>query len=146
LIEDLGREGRGSVFVLAIARPELVERRLGWSSETTLTLERLGAGEIEDLIIDRAGAVAPETLHRIVHAARGNPLFAEQLLASIGEVPDGAVPASLQGLLTMRLDRLGPGERDLLRCAAIVGVDPGRDAVAALLPAAALPFLDRHID
>src|SRR5207249_907459 len=119
LVEDLGREGGGRVFVLCIARPDLIERRPDWSSMATLTIEPLSSREIEDLIVDRAGAVPPETLQGIVDLARGNPLFAEQLLASVGEVPAGDIPASLQGLLTMRLDRLGPGERDLLRCAAI---------------------------
>lgn len=146
LVDDLAREGSGRVFVLGIARPDLIERRPDWSTTATLTLGPLSAREIEDLIVERASAVAPETLQRIVHTARGNPLFAEQSLAAIGEVPTSDIPGSLQSLLTMRLDRLGPGERDLLRCAAVVGIDPGRDAVTALLPEAALPFVDRHID
>ena len=46
----------------------------------------------------------------------------------------------------MRLDRLGPGERDLLRCAAIVGLDFELDAVSGLLPPGGRPFLERHLD
>ena len=46
----------------------------------------------------------------------------------------------------MRLDRLGPGERDLLRCAAIVGLEFDLDAVSALLPPDARPFLERHLE
>jgi predicted ATPase len=57
-----------------------------------------------------------------------------------------AVPGSLRGLLTMRLDRLGPGERDVLRCASIAGMDVERDAVCALLPDDARPFVERHLD
>src|SRR5262249_23724970 len=69
-----------------------------------------------------------------------------QLLAANDHLTAGDIPASLQGLLTMRLDRLGPGERDLLRSGAIVGLDPGRDALTALSPVAAPPCIDRHID
>jgi predicted ATPase len=102
--------------------------------------------EIEELLFDRAGAVPPKTLKRIVMTARGNPLFAEQLLATFDDAAVDAVPASLHGLLTMRLDRLGPGERDVLRCAAVVGAEFSRDALLALLPKQARWFVDRHLD
>jgi predicted ATPase len=46
----------------------------------------------------------------------------------------------------MRLDRLGPGERDVLRYGSIVGMDVRLDAVRALLPEDARPFVDRHVD
>ena len=45
----------------------------------------------------------------------------------------------------MRLDRLGPGERDLLRCASIVGLEFDSDAVSALLPSDAGPFVERNL-
>src|SRR5206468_378696 len=57
-----------------------------------------------------------------------------------------AVPGSLRGLLTMRLDRLGPGERNVLRCASIAGMDVEQEAVCALLPHDARPFVERHLD
>jgi hypothetical protein len=58
-----------------------------------------------------------------VDTTRGNPLLSEQLLAAFNDHSVDPIPASLQGLLAMRLDRLGPGEQDLLRCAAVVGTD-----------------------
>jgi predicted ATPase len=85
-------------------------------------------------------------VRRIVETSEGNPLYAEQLLVALDEAPIGTVPASLRGLLTMRLDRLGPGERDLLRSASIVGLEFELDAVAGLLPADARPFLERHLE
>jgi len=146
LVDDLARAGSGGVFVLCLARPDLIERRPGWETADTLFLEPLPAREIEDLIVDRAGAVPPETLQRIVATARGNPPFAEQLLAAFDDGTVDAIPASLQGLLTMRLDRLGPGERDLLRCAAVVGTESSQDVLSALLPDEARPFVDRHLE
>ena len=46
----------------------------------------------------------------------------------------------------MRLDHLGPGERDVLRCASVAGMDIARDAVCALLPDDAQAFVERHLD
>jgi predicted ATPase len=46
----------------------------------------------------------------------------------------------------MRLDGLGPGERDLLRAASIVGLEFEFDAISELLPPDARPFLERHLD
>ena len=68
------------------------------------------------------------------------------MLASLDEDTTDAVPGSLRGLLTMRLDRLGPGERDVLRCASIAGMDMEQDAVRALLPDDAGPFVQRHLE
>jgi DNA-binding SARP family transcriptional activator/tetratricopeptide (TPR) repeat protein len=146
LVDDLARDGGGRVFVLCLARPDLLERRPGWETTDTLFLEPLPDRDIEDLIVDRAGAVPPQRLQRIVATARGNPLFAEQLLAAFDDATVDAIPASLQGLLTMRLDRLGPGERNLLRCAAVVGTEASQDALSALLPDEAVPFVDRHLE
>jgi DNA-binding SARP family transcriptional activator/tetratricopeptide (TPR) repeat protein len=146
LVDDLADAGSGRVFVLCLARPELLERRPSWLTPDTVFLEALSASEIVELLGDRAATVAPETLQRIVVTARGNPLFAEQLLAALDHATVDAIPASLRGLLTMRLDRLGPGERDVLRCAAVVGVEFNRDGLLALLPDEAHRFVGRHLD
>lgn len=90
--------------------------------------------------------MGPDAVRRIVEISQGNPLFAEQLLAAFDDDPTDVVPGSLRGLLTMRLDRLGPGERDVLRCASIAGMDVEEDAVGALLPDEARPFVERHLD
>jgi DNA-binding SARP family transcriptional activator/tetratricopeptide (TPR) repeat protein len=151
LIEYLGRHVTARVFLLCLARSELTEVRPDWSasgpSAEMLVLEPLSAPEIEQLIVDRAGAtITAETLRRIVETARGNPLFAEQLLAAFNDDDDVAlIPASLESLLAVRLDRLGPGERDLLRCASVIGIDFDEDALIALLPDEARPFVDRHL-
>ncbi|MFL5797251.1 MAG: BTAD domain-containing putative transcriptional regulator [Actinomycetota bacterium] len=145
LIEYIGVRARGPIFLLCLARPELVERRPAWR-DGALTLDALEAGDVEQLIVDRAEAApAPEALARIVQAAQGNPLFAEQLLAAFEERGIETIPESLQGLLAMRLDRLGPGERDLLRTAAVIGSDVSEEALTVLVPGHARPFLERHL-
>ena len=145
LIDHLTREATGRIFLVCVARPELIERRPQWASNDALHLEPLCVADLESLVIDRAGSIDPGTLHRIIELSKGNPLFAEQLLAALDEGDVDAVPPSLRGLLAMRLDRLGPGERDLLRCASIVGTEFQQDAVSALLPDGARPFIQRHL-
>ena len=145
LIEYILERARGPIFLLCLARPELIEARPAWR-ESALSLEPLEPAEVEQLIADRSDAMpSPETLARIVDAAQGNPLFAEQLLAAFDEHGLETMPASLQSLLAMRLDRLGPGERDLLRSAAVLGLDFAEEALTALVPERAQPFVERHL-
>jgi DNA-binding SARP family transcriptional activator/tetratricopeptide (TPR) repeat protein len=145
LIDHIHERGRGPIFLLCLARPELVEARPGWS-HGSLTLEPLEAPDVEQLIADRADTTPPpETLGRIIEAAQGNPLFAEQLLAAFEQGGVESIPASLQSLLAMRLDRLGPGERDLLRTASVIGSDVSEEALRVLVPDPARPFVPRHL-
>jgi class 3 adenylate cyclase len=145
LVDYLAREATERILLLCLARPDLVERRPEWESTDVVELEPLSTADVESLIVHRVGSIRPDVVRRIVEISEGNPLFAEQLLVALGDGPVGAVPASLGGLLTMRLDRLGPGERDLLRCASIVGLEFEMDAVSGLLPPDAGPFLERHL-
>jgi DNA-binding SARP family transcriptional activator len=145
LVDDLARETTESILLLCLARPDLVERRPDWDSTDVVELEPLSTADVGSLVVHRAGSLGPDDVRRIVEISEGNPLFAEQLLVALGDDAVGAVPASLGGLLTMRLDRLGPGERDLLRCASIVGLEFELDAVSGLLPSDATPFLERHL-
>jgi DNA-binding SARP family transcriptional activator len=146
LVEDLAHETTGPILLLCLARPDLIERRPAWHSTDVLELDPLSTADVESLVAHRAGGIGPDVAHRIVDMAEGNPLFAEQLLLALDDGPIGAVPASLSGLLMMRLDRLGPGERDLLRCASIVGLEFELDAVAGLVPPDARSFLERHLE
>src|SRR5207248_4003045 len=98
------------------------------------------------LIADRANPPPPpEMVERIVEGAQGNPLFAEQLLAAFEEHDVETIPASLRSLLAMRLDRLGPGQRDLLCCAAVIGSDVTEEALTAIVPSPARPYVERHL-
>ena len=146
LVDHLARGATGRIFLLCLARPDLLERRPEWERQDELQLGPLSSSDLESLIVERAGSIAPDPLRRLVEVSQGNPLFAEQLLAALDDDTTDAVPGSIRGLLTMRLDRLGPGERDVLRVASLVGMDLGQDAVCALLPDDARPFVERHLD
>jgi DNA-binding SARP family transcriptional activator/tetratricopeptide (TPR) repeat protein len=151
LIEYIADWGRAPVFLLCLARPELIEERPAWGAggrnADTLVLEPLPSTETEKLLADRlAGTVLPpDTLTRIVEIAQGNPLFVEQMVAAFHDQGTITLPASVHALLAARLDRLGPAERDLLRSAAVVGTDFAVEALVALVPEQARPFVGKHL-
>ncbi len=143
LVDQVVESGKGRLLVLCLGRPELLDQRPDWTD--ALFLGPLPADDVATLLRGRAPGVDDEAVTAIVDRAHGNPLFAEQLLAAQEEADLDALPASLRALLAARLDRLGPGERDLLRVAAVVGDDCGRDALAALLPDEATAYVERHL-
>jgi DNA-binding SARP family transcriptional activator len=150
LIEYLTDGAREPLFLLCLARPELLEARPAWGAGRrnvdTLVLEPLHPSEIQ-LIAERlaGGALLPEMRARVLETAQGNPLFAEQLVAALQDEHAVPLPASLHALLAARLDRLGPAERDLLRCAAVIGTSFTVDALTVLVPEQARPFVERHL-
>jgi predicted ATPase/class 3 adenylate cyclase len=140
LIEYLAGWIRDSpILLLCLARPELFEARPTWLSgqETaaSMTLKPLSERESEallDAVGTRDTAWAP-----IIQAAEGNPLYVEQMAAMITDSGYGerfAMPPTIQALLAARLDRLGPGERDVVERAAVAGKEFWRDAVVELTP------------
>jgi hypothetical protein len=141
------------VLLLCMARPELLDVRPDWAggklNATTLLLEPLSQAEGDALLRGLVGEDLPdEVADRIVAAAEGNPLFAEELvgmlvddghLRRVGDVVEvvGAVerldlPPTIQALLTARLDRLSSAERGLVERASIEGQVFHLGALAAL--------------
>lgn len=139
LVDYLAESVAAAVLVLCLARPELGERR---DAAESLMLEPLSRPDSERLVRTRlAGRIAPDELaSRVVETAQGNPLFLEQLLAASQDDWELPIPPSVQALLTARLDRLGPAERDLLRCASVMGMDFSVAALKALVPEPARPL------
>ena len=151
LIEYLTENLEASVLFLCLARPELLEEHPIWATESErselLHLEPLDTEDLDEVIVEQADVdVPPDTRRKITEAAQGNPLFAEQLLSAIQNDETDTVPASLRGLLAMRIDQLGPGERDLLRSAAVAGDDLTVKALETLVPDRARPYLRRHLE
>jgi class 3 adenylate cyclase/tetratricopeptide (TPR) repeat protein len=115
------------IFLLCLARPELLERRPRWGAgddDASLLLGPLTAAESDALIDSLQGEVAlpPETRARIAETAEGNPLYVEQMVAMLAEgEPLDEIPPTIQGLLAARLDRLSPEERAVIERACVVG-------------------------
>jgi tetratricopeptide (TPR) repeat protein len=138
---------RRPLFLVCVARPDLLQLRPGWVNQRpnadTLVLEALAAQEAESLLSELR--TTPEARARIAEAAEGNPLFLEQMAAMLSEQGDDAtgdpVPPSIQALLAARLDQLSPLERAVVERAAVVGREFPRAAVTALSPAELEPSL-----
>jgi class 3 adenylate cyclase/tetratricopeptide (TPR) repeat protein len=142
LIDHLADWSRDApIFLLCVARPELLEKRPGWGggklNATSLALQPLTEQEANELIDHLAGEAGLSDADRrqIAEAAEGNPLFVEQMVAMLAE--DGGeleVPPTIQGLLAARLDRLSADERAVITRASVVGKRFWEGPVAYLLP------------
>jgi class 3 adenylate cyclase/tetratricopeptide (TPR) repeat protein len=118
------------LLLLCVARPELLDRKPGWSG--TLRLEPLPDDEAAVLV---GGAVPDEVRQRIVRASGGNPLFLTEMVAlSEAGGEEVEVPATLRALLAARLDQLDEGERRVLERGAVEGELFHRGTVQALAP------------
>jgi class 3 adenylate cyclase len=146
LIEFLAARVRDvPLLVLTMARPELLSRRQAWAgglpAVTALPLEPLPQGDAVELTerllahhglgdgIDRAPSLAA--------TAEGNPLFIEELAASLVERvagDHGKVPTSMREILSARIDALPPAERSVVLDAAVAGRVFWRGVLARLEP------------
>ena len=127
------------VLLVCLARPELLELRSGWKLSSprarTLSIEPLSASDSSALLKAHEGGrdLDPLRAARIAHAAGGNPLFLQQMLAMIGDDPTSInVPPTVQALIATRLDRLESPERAILEAAAVEGEHFDAAGISAL--------------
>jgi DNA-binding SARP family transcriptional activator len=153
LLEHLVTHGQGPMLVVALAREDLDEGSpaflAGLRNAERLDVGPLRPADVSALLEQLGGETLLEgQRQQISDAAEGNPLYVEQLLvlASEGGLgSDRPLPATIQALLAARLDRLGPGERAVLECAAVVGREFDEPALGSLLAAEAVPTMERHL-
>jgi class 3 adenylate cyclase len=121
------RTGDAPVLFLALARPELLDLRPTWggglSSATTIALEPLPAAAAHWLVSGLVPDQDPEMAARIETTAGGNPLFIEELAASMteGTARGDALPTTVRAMIAARLDALPREERHLLFDASVIG-------------------------
>lgn len=142
-IDHLADWGQGPLLVLTLARPELLERRVGWGggkrNYAAIYLDPLTRDETHELLSDLLSTSLPEALTSVVfERAEGNPLFSEEIVRMLidrgaikavsptewevtGTARDVDVPRSIQALIAARLDALPPAEKAVLQTAAVVG-------------------------
>ena len=139
------------VFVLMSFRPEFFPQWLNEPHVTMLRLDRLGREQTEAMIFDVAGqkALPPEMYAQIISKTDGVPLFVEELtksvlesgllqdagdqLTTVGPLPPLAIPTTLLGSLTARLDRLGP-VKEIAQIGAAIGREFSYRLLAAVAP------------
>jgi class 3 adenylate cyclase/tetratricopeptide (TPR) repeat protein len=140
------------LFVVTLARPELLERRPNWGAGrrnfTSMFLEPLARGAMEDLLAGLVPGLPDDLRDRILDRAEGVPLYAVETVRVLLDrgllVQEGAayrpagtigaleVPETLHALIAARLDGLPPEERRLLQDASVLGKTFTQDALAAL--------------
>jgi class 3 adenylate cyclase len=135
LIEVIATSVHGlPLLLVALSRPELLDSRESWgagiASYTALTLGSLREEHARELAVRRLGDV--DRVDEVLRVAEGNPLFIEQLAATVDETPSGALPTSIRGIVAARLDALPRRERATLLDAAVVGKVFWDDALRAL--------------
>ncbi len=109
-------------LLVATARPELLDIQPTWGTglgaQTTMPLEPLleedARALAEQLVVD----VDPD---RLVDVAGGNPLFLEELAASIAERGGDELPVTVREAIAARIDALPARARDALLPAAVIG-------------------------
>jgi predicted ATPase len=142
LLETLAARVRDvPLLLLALARPELLSSKPGWGgglpAYTAFPLDPLPKDASEELAerllgrgdarVSRAGAIAD--------TAEGNPLFIEELAASVTERSDAEadeLPTSVQAIIAARLDALPREECGVLVDASVVGRVFWRGALARM--------------
>jgi class 3 adenylate cyclase/tetratricopeptide (TPR) repeat protein len=140
------------LFVVTLARPELLERRPTWGagqrSFTSLYLEPLSEEAMRALLAGLVPGLPEELQDRILQRAEGIPLYAVETVRMLldrgllvpegstyrptGEVESLEVPETLHALIAARLDGVRPEERKVLEDGAVLGKTFTLDALAAL--------------
>jgi class 3 adenylate cyclase len=129
------------LLILALARPELTDRRPAWGTARqgliSVRLGPLSDQEMTTMVRGTVPGLPAEAVEAIVARAAGVPMYAVELLRMllaqgdlaevdgtyqlVGSFTDLAVPESLQAVIGARLDRLAPEDRALLQDGAVLG-------------------------
>ena len=152
LLRRLESTIQAPVLLLALARPELLDAQADWRGE--ILLEPLRAVDIERLVdglLDATTEAGGRLRQRLVKKAGGNPLFAEELVASLvdsgqlapgpagliaNDAPDRIrLPDTLSALLGARIDRLAAAPRQALEGGSVEGEVFHRGAATVMVNA-----------
>ena len=140
------------IYVVALARPELLERRPTWGAGlrnfTSLYLEPLAPAVMQDLLLGLVPGLPAALRDQILARAEGIPLYAVETVRMlldrgdlvlegtvyrpVGEISSLEVPETLHALIAARLDGLPAEERSLLQDGAVLGKTFPKAAIVAL--------------
>jgi class 3 adenylate cyclase/tetratricopeptide (TPR) repeat protein len=125
------------VLFLALARPEFLEERPSWGAgmagSTTLPLDPLTPTEAAEVIGSLLATAQESIVERVVATAGGNPLFIEELVASLTDDPlSKELPGTVLAAISARIDSLPAVGRTALLHASVIGQTFWRDVLAHL--------------
>jgi DNA-binding CsgD family transcriptional regulator len=133
--------GQVSLLLIGMMRPapqrdDLLALRRTLDDSARVQLSGLTAAAVADLVASLAGGTPDEDLMRLADGAAGNPLYVTELVAALArgssltiteagaaEVASGSVPGSLSAAIADRLGFVTGPVREVLRAAALLGVD-----------------------
>jgi hypothetical protein len=129
-----GKACATSVLLLVVARTEagsaaslfpVIAELRRQRSVHALVIEPLTPAEMQAFLLAALGSqsLAHEDLCAVHDLADGNPLFAEELVASVlaKRSAPRPLPATIYALFSERIERLDPEDRDILVEAAVIG-------------------------
>jgi DNA-binding CsgD family transcriptional regulator/tetratricopeptide (TPR) repeat protein len=129
------------LFLVGTMRPaplrdDLLALRRVVGEEARLQLAELSEGAVVDLVAVLAGGRPGDELLRLADGAAGNPLYVTELVAALArgssltitdtgtaELASGSAPSSLSAAIADRLDFVTGPVREVLRAAALLGMD-----------------------
>ena len=137
----LERSRAHPIFVLTLARPDVVDRHPGWGARvrsfTSVTLDPLGDDAIDALLRGLVPGIDEDAIERIRERAEGVPFYAVETVRMLldrgllgrgeegyrvtGDLSSLQVPETLQTLIGARLDSLDSDQRALLQNASVLG-------------------------
>jgi class 3 adenylate cyclase/tetratricopeptide (TPR) repeat protein len=129
------------IFLLTLARPELLDRRPTWGAGkrgfTSIFLEPLTTEAMQSLLSGPLPGLPQDVLAQILERAEGVPFYAVETVRMLldrglivregsgyratGPIESLDVPETLQALISARLDGLATDERRLLQRASVLG-------------------------
>jgi class 3 adenylate cyclase/tetratricopeptide (TPR) repeat protein len=158
-IDYLVERGKDSpLFILTLARPDLLERRPDWGaghrSFTSMHLEPLPETSMQQILRELVPGLPSEIERSVLGRAQGVPLYALETIRMLldrglleeegsayrttSDISDLAIPETLQALIAARLDGLDPQERAIVQDGSVLGKTFFKEGVAAI---AGLPLL-----
>jgi class 3 adenylate cyclase/tetratricopeptide (TPR) repeat protein len=163
----IGRTLGVPLLLLCLSRPELAEVRPSWTTPSErrrfVTLGPFSEDQstrfIESLL--SGSELGHDVAARISSAAEGNPLYLEEFTRMLRDegllrrdngrmvvrrdLASLPLPASIEGVLAARLDRLDAGERGVIERASVIGKIFWWGAVTALSPEDVRPSVGSHL-
>ncbi len=140
LLDSLLERVQRSSWLVIVSRRDVVS---GFASASPgVALLELGALTRADALAlaeaaPEARLLTPHTIALAVERAAGNPEFLLDLLAAAASgLGDSELPESIEAAASARIDALDPGDRDLLRRAAVLGLTFRTARLAHVLTAA----------
>jgi class 3 adenylate cyclase/tetratricopeptide (TPR) repeat protein len=125
------------VVVMTLARPEFLEARHTWGggmiAQTTLPLEALSEADSRAVASALLSAADASAIERVVSVAEGNPLFLEELVASVSDrISTDELPSTVRAAIAARIDALPAEARAVLLHASVIGQTFWRDVLIGI--------------